>query len=196
MHGSKSKGAQSTRDQTCRLSTAFGIGANKETSMSVQAGIWNFDGKPVDRRLLANFSESLKRQGPDGESSCVHGSVALLHRAFHTTAESRSEKQPYRSLRGFIFTWDGRLDSRDELILELHNDLTGDQTDIAIVAAAFERCGTDCFQQLVGDWAVSIWNPLQNELLFASDYMAIRHIFYYLKQDRIWWSTDLTPLVL
>ena len=26
--------------------------------------------------------------------------------------------------------------------------------------------------------------------------MAIRHIFYYLKKDRIWWSTDLSPLVL
>src|SRR5260370_25975610 len=26
--------------------------------------------------------------------------------------------------------------------------------------------------------------------------MGIRHIFYYLKNDRIWWSTDLSPLVL
>ena len=38
--------------------------------MSVQAGIWNFDGRPVDRKLLENLSESLRQQGPDGESHC------------------------------------------------------------------------------------------------------------------------------
>ena len=65
--------------------------------MSVQAGIWNFDGRPVDRKLLENLSESLRQQGPDGESCYVDGSVALLYRPFHTTAESRREKQPYAS---------------------------------------------------------------------------------------------------
>ena len=91
--------------------------------MSVQAGIWNFDGRPVDRKLLADISESLKHQGPDGESCHVDGPVALLYRPFHTTAESRREKQPYFSHRGFVLTWDGRLDNRDELIAELRSDL-------------------------------------------------------------------------
>ena len=103
--------------------------------MSVQAGIWNFDGRPVDRKLLADISESLKQQGPDGEFRHVDGSVAILYRPFHTTAESRREKQPYRSQRGFIVTWDGRLDNRDEIIPELSRDLEANPTDVAIVAA-------------------------------------------------------------
>ena len=164
--------------------------------MSVQAGIWNFDGRPVDRKLLENLSESLRQQGPDGESLYVDGSVALLYRPFHTTAESRREKQPYASRRGFILTWDGRLDNREVLIADLRSDLDASPTDLAIFAAAFDRWDTDCFRRIVGDWAVSIWKPEQRELLFAADYMAIRHIFYYLKNDRIWWSTDLSPLVL
>jgi asparagine synthase (glutamine-hydrolysing) len=164
--------------------------------MSVQAGIWNFDGRPIDRKLLADISESLKHQGPDGESCHVDGSIALLYRPFHTTTKSRLEKQPYFSRRGFILTWDGRLDNRDELIHELRSDLEADPTDVAIVAAAFDHWETDCFRRFVGDWAVSIWKPEQRELFFAADYMAIRHIFYYLKKDRILWSTDLSSLVL
>jgi len=164
--------------------------------MSVQAGIWNFDGRPVDHKLLADISESLKHQGPDGESCHVDGSVALLYRPFHTTAESRREKQPYRSQRGFIVTWDGRLDNRDELIPELRSEFEANPTDVAIVAAAFDHWETDCFKRVVGDWAASIWKPEQRELLFAADYMAIRHIFYYLKKERILWSTDLSSLVL
>ena len=164
--------------------------------MSVQAGIWNFDGRPIDHRLLADISESLKPQGPDGESSYVDGSVALLYRPFHTTAESRRENQPYFSKRGFVLTWDGRLDNCDELITDLRSELEADPTDVAIFAAAFDRWETDCFRRIVGDWAISIWKPDERELIFASDYMAIRHIFYYLNKHRILWSTDLAPLVL
>ncbi len=164
--------------------------------MSVQAGIWNFDGRPVDRKLLGDFSESLMQQGPDGESCHVDGSVALLYRPFHTTAQSRREKQPYFSRRGFIVTWDGRLDNRADLVADLRSELKADPADVTIVAAAFDRWETDCFRRFVGDWAMSIWKPEQRELLFAADYMAIRHIFYYSKKDRIWWSTDLGSLVL
>ncbi len=164
--------------------------------MSVQAGIWNFDGRPVDRNLLENLSESLKQQGPDGQSCHLDGSVALLYRPFHTTTESRRETQPYFSRRGFILTWDGRLDNRDDLIADLRSDLETDPTDIAIVASAFDRRETDCFRSMIGDWAVSIWSPPQRRLILASDYMAVRHIFYFLKGDQIWWSTDLAPLVL
>jgi asparagine synthase (glutamine-hydrolysing) len=164
--------------------------------MSVQAGVWNFDGRPVDPDLIDNISQLLKQQGPDGESRHVVGSVALLYRAFYTTAESRREAQPYFSHRGFIFTWDGRLDNRHTLTEYLRSDLEENPTDVAIVAAAYDRWETDCFHRLVGDWAVSIWKPEQRELLFAADYMAIRHIFYYLKKDGIRWSTDLGSLVL
>jgi asparagine synthase (glutamine-hydrolysing) len=164
--------------------------------MSVQAGVWNFDSRPVDPKQIEDISDFLKQQGPDGESRYVDGPLALLYRPFHTTVESRHEKQPYFSKRGFILTWDGRLDNRHTLIADLRNDLEANPTDVAIVAAAFDRWETDCFRRLVGDWAVSIWEPEQRALFFAADYMAIRHIFYYLKKDRIWWSTNLSSLVL
>ena len=164
--------------------------------MSVQAGIWNFDGRPVEGKHVDDVSRFLEPQGPDAESRYVDGSVALLYRPFHTTAESRREKQPYFSNRGFVLTWDGRLDNRRALIEELGSDLEANPPDVAIVAAAFDRWERDCFRRLIGDWAVAIWKHEERELYFASDYMAIRHIFYSLRRDRIWWSTDLGSLVL
>jgi asparagine synthase (glutamine-hydrolysing) len=164
--------------------------------MSVQGGIWNFDGEPVDRKLLEDLSRSLRAQGPDGDFRYTEQSFAMFYRPFHTTAESRHEQQPYVSPRGAMLTWDGRLDDREALVAELSSDLKPLPTDIDIVAAAFDRWETDCFRHLVGDWAVSIWQQQRRELIFAADYMAVRHIFYYLKNDQIWWSTDLSPLIL
>jgi asparagine synthase (glutamine-hydrolysing) len=164
--------------------------------MSVQAGIWNFNGRPVDPGVLASVSESLRQHGPDGEFSYMGGSIALLYRPFHTTAESRRETQPFVSDKGLILTWDGRLDNREQLISDLRGDLKDEPTDVAIAAAGFVQWDTDFFRRAIGDWAISIWKPESQELVLAVDYMAIRHIFYFLKQERVWWSSDLTPLVL
>ena len=164
--------------------------------MSAQAGIWNFDGKPIDPSLLNAIGQSLKKQGPDGEYTYVSRDAALLYRPFHTTAESRRERQPYVSRRGFILTWDGRLDNRDELIAESRGCLDANSTDVAIVASAFDRWEAECFRHLVGDWALSVWKPQHCELFLALDYIAIRHLFYYLGHDQVLWASDLTPLVL
>jgi len=97
--------------------------------------------------------------------------------------------------RGFVLTWDGRLDNRNELIAEFRSYLDAEPTDVAIVTAAFDT-GRRLLPPDHRRLAVSIWKPEQHELIFALDYMAIRHIFYYLKKDSVSWSTDLAPLVL
>ena len=164
--------------------------------MSAQAGIYNFDQSPVDPILLQRMADAIAPYGPDGACQCVRGSLGMVYRAFHTTRESRFETQPYTSRRGHVMTWDGRLDNREELIQLLGHDLTLERTDVAIAADAFDQWGTNGFRRLIGDWAVSIWRPQQHEVIFAVDYMAIRHIFYYLKKGNIWWSTNLASLVL
>jgi asparagine synthase (glutamine-hydrolysing) len=163
--------------------------------MSIQAGCWNLNGEPVDPLMISRLSGLLADKGSDSESCYLDGPIALLYRAFHTTLESRVEKQPFRSRRGLILTWDGRLDNREELIQQLRDHLDADHTDVAIAAASFECWNTDCFRHLLGDWAVTIWEPFRQELLFACDYLSVRHIFYHHQAKSLRWATELAPLV-
>lgn len=163
--------------------------------MSAQAGIWNFDGKPADVELLKKVSAAVARYGHDGETIHLDGSVGILHRPFHTTFESRFERQPYLSARGLVITWDGRLDNREDLLPQLELNHSHKQTDVAIVTAAFERWGTQCFRKLVGDWAFSIWDPSERALILAKDYMGSRHLYYHLTQNIAFWCTYLSPIV-
>jgi asparagine synthase (glutamine-hydrolysing) len=163
--------------------------------MSVQLGIWNLDGAPVTRDSLTRIGESLKDFGPDGEATYIQGSIGLLYRPFHTTAESRLECQPRHSAKGMVITWDGRLDNRDELVPQLYDTQQDDGTDVAIVAAAFDHWGTDSFVKLIGDWAITVWDPHNRELILARDYIGIKHLFFYPRPNTIKWSTHLLPLV-
>ncbi len=164
--------------------------------MSVQFGRWNFDGRPADREYLAKAEGMLAPYSPDGGAAYIKDSVGILFRAFHTTKESRSEAQPHTTPSGTVLTWDGRLDNRPDLIGKLTDVLTAHATDIEIVAAVYEQWGTDCFARLLGDWALTIWNPSCHSLLLAKDVVGTRHLYYSTGKGQVTWSTILDPLVL
>jgi len=63
-------------------------------------------------------------------------------------------------------------------------------------SVCFRPLGDDSFRRIVGDWALTIWRPEEKELIFASDFMGVRHIFYHLRADQVRWSSDIAPLVL
>ncbi|MGA2335019.1 MAG: asparagine synthase-related protein [Terriglobales bacterium] len=163
--------------------------------MSVQFGRWNFEGQPPAPDYIEKVSATLAPYGPDSNESYSKGGVKILYRAFHTTKESHREKQPHISSSGAVITWDGRLDNRAELISELSDSLTNGSTDVAIVAMAFERWGANCFAKLIGDWALSIWNPGNRSLILAKDPIGTRHLCYSFDNNQVTWSTILDPLV-
>ena len=163
--------------------------------MSVQFGRWNFEGQPAAPEYIEKVSAALAPYGPDSDESYSNGGLRILYRAFHTTKESRRERQPHISPSGAVITWDGRLDNRAELINELRDSLTNDSTDLRIVAMAFEKWGFDCFAKLIGDWALSIWNPIDRSLLLAKDPIGTRHLYYSFDNTQVTWCTILDPLV-
>jgi asparagine synthase (glutamine-hydrolysing) len=167
----------------------------KGNYMSVQFGRWNFEGQPPAPDYIEKVSATLVPYGPDSNESYSKGGVRILYRAFHTTKESRREKQPHISSSGAVITWDGRLDNRAELISELSDSLTNGSTDVAIVAMAFEKWGGNCFAKLIGDWALSVWNPVNRSLILAKDPIGTRHLYYSFDDHEVTWSTILDPLV-
>lgn len=163
--------------------------------MSVQFGTWNFEGQPTAPDYVEKVSATLAPYGPDSNESYSKCGVRILYCAFHTTKESRAETQPHISSSGAVITWDGCLDNRADLISELCDSLTVNSTDVAIVAASYEKWGMNCLRKLIGDWALSIWNPRERSVLLAKDPIGTRHLYYSFDNNKVTWSTILDPLV-
>jgi asparagine synthase (glutamine-hydrolysing) len=164
--------------------------------VGVQFGRWNSNGLLLDPEYVAKAEKMLAPYGPDGGGTYIKDSVGILFRAFHTTKESRKEAQPHVMPSGAVLTWDGRLDNRAELISETKDILNPESTDVSIVAATYLRYGAACFAKLLGDWALSIWNPTNRSLILAKDPIGTRHLVYSCDQEQVCWSTILDPLVL
>lgn len=164
--------------------------------MSLQFGRWNFDGKPLTPDCMDKVHAALGPYTPDRGDCYVGAGISVIYRPFHTTRESRSETQPYLCTSGSVLTWDGRLDNRADLSSQLKGNLVVDSPDILIVSAAYQRWGTACFAKLVGDWALSIWDPADRTLLLAKDHIGARQLYYLIEKRQVTWSTLLDPLVL
>jgi len=163
--------------------------------MIVQYGIWCFDGRPVEVHNFWQASQILGKYGPDGLSTSFEASLGLMCGAFHTVPESPRATQPYVLPTGTIVVWDGRLDNRNELIPDLDGRLDRDSADVELVAAWFQQWGPARLGSLIGDWALTVWDPNHRSLLLAKDFLGTRHLYYRFGKGRITWSTVLDPLV-
>jgi asparagine synthase (glutamine-hydrolysing) len=164
--------------------------------MGIQYGRWNFEGVPATPNEIAMAVGVLAPYGTANVTSYSRAGIDVLHCALHTTKESLREVQPLVLPSGAIVTWDGRLDNRERLMSLLNATAEPLETDLAIVAAAYQRWGTDSFSKLIGDWAVSVWDPKQHCLILAKDPIGTHPLSYRLAKDQARWSTLLDPLVL
>jgi asparagine synthase (glutamine-hydrolysing) len=163
--------------------------------MSAQAGLLCFDRRPIAPDIARCLLDSLAEYGPDGCGVFTAPGVVMVHQAMHVTPEDRHEKQPLICLRGNVITWDGRLDNRDDLIMQLWHDLADDRSDAALALCIYNRHGVAGLGRLTGDWSLAIWDASSNTLTLASDFAGSRALYYRCDDNRLYWSTSLRTLL-
>jgi asparagine synthase (glutamine-hydrolysing) len=149
--------------------------------VSAIVGLYNCDGKPVDKVDLSRMLDSLAHRGSDGAGVWSDGSVGLGHRMLWTTPESLHEKQPLFSQRGdIVLTADARIDNRDELIaaLGLIGVAPGSITDSQLILAAYEKWDERCLEKFLGDFAFAIWDSRKKIVFCARDHFGVKPFYY------------------
>lgn len=163
--------------------------------MSAIGGILSLSDWPINGKTLTLLGQALSVGGPDGGGDVLMNCIGMSYRAFHTNPESRLEKQPLVSPEGRMLVLDGRLDNREELLSLLRVEIRDDLTDVAIVMAAYNRWGADFLPRIIGDFALSLWDPTTRALLLARDAVGCRTLYYHNNENMIIWSSDLDSLL-
>lgn len=169
--------------------------------MSGITGIYNVDGRPVDRALLQRMTQAIAHRGPDGIGHWMAGPVALGHAMLHTTPESLRETQPLSmeasKQGGLCLTLDGRVDNRRELraALEGKGCVPHTDTDAELVLRAYECWGEDCARHILGDFAFAVWDGGNRKLFCARDLLGIRPFYYDFDGRTFTFSSELRPLL-
>jgi asparagine synthase (glutamine-hydrolysing) len=143
-------------------------------------GLFNLDGRPVERALLHRLAGRLAHRGPDAEGVWVDDEAGLGCRLLRVTPESRAETQPLVDLDGTALVFDGRLDNREELLSRLGTvaGVDGRSPDPALVLAAYRLFGEDLAAHLAGDFALGLMDSRHRRLLLARDALGVRPLYW------------------
>jgi asparagine synthase (glutamine-hydrolysing) len=164
--------------------------------MSGVAGIWQRDGRPVQPALLAAIGARQAHRGPDGDGHWVQGAVGLTCQILRATPQSLAEVQPLVHASGAVAVFDGRLDTRDELLAVLHAPgLSPESSDAAFVLAAYDAYGEAFVDHLNGDFALALFDPRRERLLLARDAIGIKPLHYCFAGNTFLFASEIKCLL-
>ncbi len=164
--------------------------------MSGLVGVWNGDGSPVDRSILASMADRIAHRGGDGLDFCIQGPVGMGCHLRRVVPESRTEHQPLSDDQGNVVLFDGRLDNRGELMAALNIARDGAMhSDTDLVLASLRRWGKTCPAHIVGEFAMAAFSPIGRQLLLARDPVGCRPLYYWTDGRNLVFASEAKALL-
>jgi len=148
--------------------------------MSGFAGVWNIDGRPVERKRIASIGSTVAHRGQDHADVWCSGAFGCAAHVRRVAPATVLERQPLIDSHGNALVFDGRLDNRDDLLQQLQT--TGDVSDIPDVEVASEamRAWSDgALEKLSGDFALAAFRADENRLVLARDPVGCKPLYYW-----------------
>lgn len=157
--------------------------------MSGIAGIYSRTGANIPAAAAEALSRGLEQLGPDGDSRISVGDLHFIFRPFNTSTPSEV-LAPHQDRDGFILAFAGRLDN-----LEACRDALGwtpeeKKSACEIIVSLYRRYGIRGFARMVGDFALSLWDPLQEALILATDSLGRHPIYFHTSLTFAIWSCN------
>ena len=144
------------------------------------AGLFNFDGSPVDRRDVERMLAPIAHRGPDEDGVWTNGSIGFGHRRL-SIIDLASGQQPMRTADGSLtVTFNGEIFNYVELRESLQSKgyVFQTQSDTEVILHLYAEYGEDCVQHMNGQWAFAIWDAHQRKLFLSRDRLGIRPLYY------------------
>lgn len=161
--------------------------------MAAIVGTFAFDTRDM-REHADRLRRGLSLLDEDRDAVACEGGIAL-GLGSSGLWDGTLDPAAFRSPSGRLIAFDGRIDNRDDLLIQLHGDLRA-RSDAAIAVAAFDRWGIDGLSRIVGEWSAAIWDAPLRTLHLARDYMGVRPLYYTTGEGVIMWSSSLGELAL
>lgn len=160
-------------------------------------GIYNLDGRPVQRVLLEAMNSTMVHRGPDGDGVFIDGSVGLGHRRLKII-DLNTGDQPMSSADGQVtIAFNGEIYNFQELRKELedkgHRFRTKSDTEVIIYA--YVQWGKDFVRLLRGMFAIALWDNRIKTLFLARDRVGKKPLYYYFDGKTLVFASELKAVL-
>jgi asparagine synthase (glutamine-hydrolysing) len=79
-------------------------------------------------------------------------------------------------------------------IYNFKNWINADKSDGKAVLPLYEKHGTEAFNHLDGEFAISIWDEKEKTLLLVRDHFGTKPVYFSLNEDRLIWASSASAI--
>lgn len=164
--------------------------------MSGIFGIWNLDGKAVEKEHLNAMKDRIIQYGRDAQDICIDKNIGFGS-CLNKISNYNEKKMPIYidNNQKEIVISDSQIYNRDELIEEYN--LTDDKliSNNELILKAYKKWRQDCAKYINGDFTFVIWEKEKNELLIVRDHLGVRPLYYYYHKSIFIFATDYRAIL-
>jgi asparagine synthase (glutamine-hydrolysing) len=147
--------------------------------MTILAALWNYDSRPAAPACNAMLEA---QAGVDGHNIVVgRDGMVLGQGTCHPPLRNGYDGGPVVGASGALtLVADVRLDNRADLLSRLGRAAPSSAScsDARLMMSCFERWGEDAVGDLIGDFALALWDKRSERLLLARDFAGQRPLFF------------------
>ena len=161
------------------------------------AGIFRFDGKPVQREAIELMNQSMLDRGPDAGGIYLDRDLGMGARRL-SIIDVENGNQPLTNRDGRLsIVMNGEIYNH----LELRKDLQAKgyvfntRSDTEVLLHMYDEYGKKCLQYLIGMFAFAIWNKTERTLWLARDRFGIKPIVFYQDKNMFCFASTQTALL-
>ena len=138
----------------------------------------------------------MRHRGPDASGIYLNGPAGLEHTRLSIIDLNSGDQPIHNEDRSVWIVFNGEIfnypELRKDLITRGHQFYT--RTDTEVLVHLYEESGPGLFEQINGQFAFAIWDVKNKSLLIGRDRMGIRPLFYYQKNDRLVFGSEIKAL--
>lgn len=161
------------------------------------AGILNFANTGEDTlESIRGMVGSMLHRGPDEQGVYLDDQIALGHARLSIIDIAGGTQPIHNEDQSVWIVYNGEvynfLEHRADLEARGHRFYTN--TDTEVILHLYEEFGLSCFEHLIGQFAVAIWDIPQQRLTLARDRVGIRPLFYTRQQNGFFFASEIKAL--
>lgn len=156
-------------------------------------GIVGFNWK--GNSLVKKMTNAVKHRGPDGEGHYFDKNISLGHRRLAILDLSEKGNQPMK-YEDYFIVFNGEIYNFKEIREELKDkghQFTS-ETDTEVILHAYDEWGSECVKKFNGMWAFCIYDKERNRLFLSRDRFGIKPLYYYFKDDKFIFASELKAI--
>lgn len=160
------------------------------------AGIIDFTTKTREEALLRRMLGLLRHRGPDASGIYQDDFAGLAHTRLSIIDLAGGNQPIHNEDRSLWIVFNGEIFNYPELRQTLksrgHQFYT--RSDTEVLVHLYEDHGEEFLHQLNGQFAIGLWDARKQRLLLARDRLGIRPLFYFEKNSRLVFGSEIKAL--